>query len=162
MPLYTAGQRIRGSEINALPQLYRVATDQTNNTASFVDCAGLAFTGEVNGLYLVECFLIYKSPAARDIKFQWVIPGGTTGWWAANGNETGSNTVGQTNRQTLPFSQPHGFAGDDGLENNATPWAYVALGGTSGTVKLQYGQLSAGTGPTVIRAGSCIRVSRQA
>ena len=28
MPLYAAGQRIRGSEINALPQLYRVASPQ--------------------------------------------------------------------------------------------------------------------------------------
>jgi hypothetical protein len=162
MVQYTAGQRIRGSEINALPQLYRVTTDQTNSTASFADVVGLAFTGEVSGLYLVECFLIYKSPAARDIRFQWVVPSGTTGWWAANGNEAGSSTVGQTNRQTLAIQTPgvHAFAGDDALESNVTPWAYVALGGVAGTVKLQQSQLSAGTGPTLVRAGSSIRVSR--
>jgi hypothetical protein len=112
-------------------------------------------------LYLVECFLIFKSPAARDIKFQWSVPGGVTGWWAANGNELSSNTVGQTNRQTLPFTQLHVFAGDDSLESNATPWAYVAFTG-SGTMKLQFAQQSAGTGPTVVRAGSSIRVSRLA
>jgi hypothetical protein len=161
MVQYTAGQRIRGSEINSLPSLYRVATDQTNNSATFADVVGASFVGEVNGLYLVECFIIYKSPAARDIRFQWVVPAGATGWWAANGNEAGSSTVGQTNRQTLPIQTPgvHAFAGDDSLESNVTPWAYVALVG-SGTVKLQQSQLSAGAGPTVVRAGSSIRVSR--
>ena len=28
MPLYAAGQKIRGSEINALPQVYSTTTDQ--------------------------------------------------------------------------------------------------------------------------------------
>lgn len=162
MPLYAAGQKIRGSEINALPQSYRVQTDQTNNTASLVDAAGLAFTGEINAWYLVECFLIYKTPAARDFKVQWSVPTGVTGWWAANGNEMGSSTVGQTNRQTLPFTQFHAFAGDDAMESNITPFAVVIMGGTPGTVKLQYAQYSAGAGPTVVRAGSCIRVGRLA
>jgi hypothetical protein len=161
MPLYAAGQKIRGSEINALPQLYRVAADQSNNTASFVDVAGLAFTGEINAVYLVECFLVYLSPAARDIKFQWSIPLGTVGWWGADGIETGGTTVGQVNRQTLAIQTPgvHAFAGDT-LESNAKPVAWVFIGGTPGTVKLQFAQLSAGAGPTTIRSPSCIRVGR--
>jgi len=166
VPLYTAGQRIRGSEINALPQLYRVATDQTNSTASFVDCVGASFTGEISAQYLVECFLVYKTPTARDIRFQWILPSGATGWFAANGNEAGAAAggVGQTNRQTLAIQTPgiHAFGGDDALELDTTPWALVFMGGTGGTVKLQFAQLSAGTGPTVVRAGSCLRVSRLA
>ena len=61
MPLYAAGQRIRGSEINALPALYRTTGDQQNNTASYVNATGLAFAGEVNAWYLIECFLFYKA-----------------------------------------------------------------------------------------------------
>lgn len=162
MVLYAAGQRIRGSEINALPQLYRVLTDQTNNTASFVDLPGLAFSGEINGVYLVECFLVFKSPAARDLKLQWQIPSGTVGWWGADGVDAGGSSTGQVNRQTLPIQTPgiHAFAGDDALESNAKPVAWVFVGATPGTVKLQYAQFNAGAGPTVIRSPSCMRVSR--
>ena len=68
MPLYAAGQRIRGSEINALPALYRVSTPQGTGAAGSTalrDIAGLAFSAEINGLYLVECFLAYHATAGR-------------------------------------------------------------------------------------------------
>jgi hypothetical protein len=164
MPLYAAGQRIRGSEINALPQLYRVTTDQSNNTASLINCAGLAFTGEVNAAYLVECFLFYSAKVAADIAVQWTVPSGGSGYWGASGTESGSGSgaVGQGNRQALAIPTGlHAFNGDDGiLAVYADPVASITLT-NPGTVQLQFRQLTVSAGnPTLIRAGSAIRVSR--
>jgi len=173
MPLYAAGQRIRGSEINALPQLYRTNGDQSKTDANFSNAVGLAFQGEVSAWYLIECFLFYKAQANRDIKLQWTFPAGTAGWWAADGitadqassggppNVGGS--VGAINRQSLLFHTPgvHGFNGGDGIDVFAKPAATIQIATIPGTVQLQYAQLTAdGANPTTIRAGSCIRVSR--
>jgi hypothetical protein len=168
MPQYTAGQRIRGSEINALPQLYFVAADLVkNNSNTFSDATGLAFAAEANGRYLVECFLAYQSDATRDIKFQWTSPAGTTGWWAADGINAGDagGAVGQVNRQTLAaVGGIHGFNGENGagINVNAKPVAMFLIGGTAGTVQLQWAQLTAGAFNSTLLAGSCIRVSKMA
>lgn len=171
MPLYTAGQRIRGSEINALPQLYRVGTDQSNNTANYVNCTGLSFQAEVSAWYLIECFLFYMAHSAADMLCRWQFPAGATGWWAADGIEAGQSTpipsVGSVNRQSTAFQTPgeHGFAGSSGAPTDtfAKPAATIQIGSTSGTVQLQYRQFTVNSGnPTIIRAGSALRVSRLA
>ena len=168
MPLYAAGQRIRGSEINALPALYRTTGDQQNNTASYVNATGLAFAGEVNAWYLIECFLFYKAAMTPgDIVCRWSFPAATSGWWAADGIDSGSGggSVGSMNRQSVLFNTPgeHAFNGGDTIDVFASPKATIQLGATAGTVQLQYRQLNVNSGtPTIIRAGSAIRVSRLA
>lgn len=173
MPLYAAGQRIRGSEINALPALYRVSTPQIcNNSAVLRDVAGLAFSAEVNGLYLVECFLAYHALQSGDIKFAWVVPAGTvqgdspiyTGsWWTAQGIDPASSTGTPGSLDAalnLTLTGSHARSGDDAVPVLACPVAFVQLGATAGTVKLQFAQQSAVVHDTTIRAGSCMRVSR--
>ena len=167
MPLYAAGQRIRGSEINALPQLYRTTGDQSTTSATFINCVGLAFAGEVNAAYLIECFLFYKAKLTADIKCQWTFPAGAAGWWAADGIDSGQSggSSGTLTRQSLLFATPgvHAFNGGDSIDVFAKPAATIAIATTPGTVQLQYAQLTAdGANPTTVRAGSCIRVSRLA
>jgi hypothetical protein len=184
MPLYAAGQKIRGSEINALPQLYRTVTDQSAADATPRDAVGLGFQGEINAWYLIECFLFYKAMGAAaggsgDIRVQWRFPSGVTGWWGADGINAGDpgGSVGQVNRQSILFRDlatsiagVHGFNGGDatvqstppGVDVFAKPAATIQIAATPGTVQLQFGQLSANATATILRAGSCIRVSRLA
>jgi hypothetical protein len=169
MVLYVAGQRIRGSEINALPQLYRTTGDQSKIDASYSSANGLAFQGEINAWYLVECFLFYHAAAGVDIMFKWAAtPAGLAGWWGADGVESGSGSgaVGQVNRQALVIpTGDHAFNGDDGstIDVFAAPVATLQLAANPGTVQLQYRQRVANGGsPATLRAGSCIRVSRLA
>lgn len=165
MVLYAAGQVIRANEINALPQIYFVAADIVkNNSNVFSDVTGLAFPADANSRYLVECFIFYRTPAARDIKLTWTFPAGTLGSWGADGIEIGAaNSVGQVNRQTVPPSGGiHAFNGDDGLDVNAKPTATFLTAGTAGTIQLQWAQFSAGASDSTIRNGSCIRVTKMA
>jgi hypothetical protein len=172
MPLYVAGQRIRGNEINALPALYRTVTDQTKIDANYSNANGLAFQGEINAWYLVECFLFYHAKATVDIVFKWAAsPAGLTGWWGADGIETGSTVgsgVGMVNRQSviIPGAE-HAFNGWDSANATddvfANPVATMQLSTTPGTVQLQYRQRQAdGANPIALRGGSAIRVSRLA
>jgi hypothetical protein len=165
MPQYTAGQRIRGSEINALPQMYFVAADVTkNNSTVFSNVTGLAFTAEANAKYLVELFLAYQTDATRDIRFQWTFPAGATAWWGADGVDAGSGSgaSGSINRQTLAANGIHGFNGEPavGVNTNAKPTAVFTTAGTAGTIQLQFAQLTAGAFNTTVLAGSCMRVTR--
>lgn len=164
MGLYVSGQRIRASELNRLPQTYFTTVDQVkNNSSTFSNVTGLSFAAEASSRYLVECFLFFNSAAARDIKLQWTVPAGTTGWWGANGVQSGNgDCVGEDNRQSLSISAPgvHAFAGDNGVDTWCSPSATVLTGVTAGTLQLQFAQLSAGGSDTILRAGSAIRVTK--
>lgn len=165
MPLYTAGQRIRGNEINSLPQTYFCTTDQVASSTAFINAAGLAFTAEINSRYLVECFLFYRAGLGNDLKLQWTFPAGATGRWAADGIDSGAagGAVGSVNRQSLLMQTPgvHAFNGDNGVDVFAKPALMFVTAGTSGTVQLQFAQLVAG-GTTTIWAGSLLRVTKMA
>ena len=166
MPLYTAGQRIRGSEINALPQMYYTTADLTSTvafTTSYVNATGLSFAAEVNARYLAEVVLFYNAPAGSDIMCAWTVPAGTTGRFGADGVESGSGggAVGQVNRQALAVNGAHAFNGDNGVDVLAKIATSFVIGGTPGTVQFKFAQLTAG-GSTVLRSGSCMRVSRLA
>lgn len=165
MPLYAAGQRIRGSEINALPQTYFCANDQISTTTTMINAVGLAFTADVSARYLVECFLFYRAGLGNDLKLQWTFPTGASGRWGADGIDTGASTgaVGSVNRQALLMQTPgvHAFNGDNGVDVFAKPALMFVTGASPGVAQLQFAQLAAG-GNTTIWAGSCLRVSRLA
>jgi len=164
MPLYAAGQRIRGSEINALPQVYYTTADLTSTvafTTAYINATGLAFAAEVNARYLAELFLFYRAPMGNDIMCAWTYPSGTTGWFGADGIESGSGggAVGQVNRQALTVNGAHAFNGDNGVDVLAKIATSFVIGGTPGTVQFKFAQLVAG-GSTILRSGSAMRVSR--
>jgi len=167
MPLYAAGQKIRGSEINALPQLYRVQTEQSNNTTSFINCAGLAFQAEVNAVYLVELFLFFNVKKAADMLMGWTVPGGAVGLWTPAGVDAGSpsGALGNYNSFVVAIQGGglHAASGDDSSDVYCAPHATITNGGTAGTVQFRFSQFALdAANPCKIRAGSCMRVSRMA
>lgn len=164
MTLYTAGQKIRASELNALPQMVYMTGDQTSTTAyttSYVNATGMSFAAEITSRYLAELFLYYNAPAARDIIVAWTVPTGATAQWGAAGVESGaaSGGVGQMNGQSVAVTGVHAFAGSDSIDMFAAPVASFLIGGTAGTVQLKFAQFSAG-GTTTLRAGSAMRITK--
>lgn len=164
MPLYAAGQKIRGNEINALPQVYYVANDLTSTvifTTAYVNATGLSFAADANARYLAELFLFYNAPSNRDIMCAWNYPVGSTARFGADGIESGSGTgsVGSVNRQSLAIDGAHAFNGGDSIDAFAGPVTSFLIGSTPGTVQFKFAQLSAG-GSTILRSGSAMRVSR--
>lgn len=163
MTLYTAGQKVRAAELNALPQMYFMAADISRTTsASYANATGLSFAADASTRYLVECFLSYAAPTAAGIKFQWTYPASTTAWFGADGTTFSANSaVGDINHQSLTVVGEHAFSGDAGVDVLAKPTAMFLLSTTAGTIQLQFKQ-QATSGTTTLRAGSCIRVSKMA
>lgn len=176
MPLYAAGQRIRGSEINALPQLYRVASPQIcNNSVALRDVVGLTFQGDVNGEYFCECFLACHAHETGDIKFAWTVPAGSLindvptlyqGSWHSVFGVDAASSGGNPGVLDAKISATPGTAlaksGDNVDPVLIMAVAHLQLGTTAGAVKLQFAQNAAFVHDTTVRQGSVLRVSRLA
>lgn len=165
MPLYAAGQKIRGNEINALPQTYRVTSNQViNNNTNLINAVGLAFQGEANGIYLVEGLVCYKSNATPGLKLAWSIPVGVTGWGGMQGTAGPTNRVSDWNAVAFldDFTATFGITGDDTSWGAiiCSPLACMTFGANAGTAQLRFAQNTAQASNTTIYAGSCLRVSR--
>lgn len=167
MPLYAAGQRIRASELNTLPQTYRVLTDQIrNNSTTYANAVGLAFPGEVNGVYLVEGVICYRSGLTPGIQFRWQIPSGVTGWYglqAAIGAPSGAGgRIAWLDSSSFvsDFTANFGANGDSILAQLIAPKGVAIFGSAAGTMQFQFAQSTANASDTKILAGSCLRVSK--
>lgn len=172
MPLYAAGQRIRGSEINALPQVYRVASPQIcNNSAVLRDVVGCAFQGEAGAWYLAEAFLgAHVHPTGR-LKLAWDVPAGAdtvasplylgSMWTVLGVLKTENAAQGKLDSTLLTnVESPLVRSGDIDEAMMIVPVAVIAMSTTPGTCKLQFAQETATVHDTAIRTGSCMRVSR--
>lgn len=165
MPLYVAGQKIRGSEINSLPQIYRTTADQIcNNSTVLRNITGLAFQGEALVAYLVECFLMYHAKTANDMVININAPAGMTGWWTGGSNDPAAAGGRIADYDTTVLVDP-GFtnmrlAGDDVWHMFARPVCYLQQGATVGTMQFMFAQYSAVVHDTVVKKGSALRVTR--
>ena len=172
MPLYAAGQKIRGNEINALPQTFRAAVPTFSpNSATLKDITGLAFPGDANGWYTAEAIIAYHASIAAKIKFAWALPGdyvpgngaaGTGSWWTALGLANAATAgVGDLDAVVQDsLTVVHNRAGSDSVPMFVQVIAFVMLGPTAGSVRLQFAQQTSNSHNTTIRAGSALRVSK--
>ena len=164
MALYVAGQRIRASELNRLPQTYRITNDTTVNTsAAYLNAGAMAFSGEANGIYLLEPFVCYRTGSVPGIKFRWQIPDGVTGWWGAQA-VTGSSRIGDFDSSSFlnDFTANFGASGDSILAQVIAQKAVAIYSTIPGTMQLQFAQTTADPSNTTIKSGSVMRVTQLA
>lgn len=160
--LYTAGQKIRASELNRFPQTYRITTDTTvNNTTTYANATGLAFAGEANGIYLVELMVCYRSGSTPGVKFCWSIPAGMTGWWGLQ-SVTGSSRIGNFDSSAFvdDWTANFGASGDSSLHQLVSPKGVAIFGATAGTMQFRFAQSTANASNTTIKSGSVMRVTQ--
>lgn len=167
--VFVAGQKIRASELNAtLPVFGRTTSDvSVNNTTTFADATGLSVAVEANAVYALTGFIKYASGATPDIKFCLIGPTGAGGNWGIHGliqsasASTGSfeafvlSGIGSSNQLGL---------GGNGIAAGNDVWGslagHITTGSTSGTLKLQFTQVTANASNTFVRSGSWIRIDR--
>ena len=172
MALYAAGQKIRGNEINALPQTFRASVPTFSpNNATLKDITGLTFPGDANGWYMVECMIAYHASVAAKIKFAFGVPGdyvpgngaaGTGSWFTALGlNNAATAGVGDLDAVVQDnLGTVHNRAGSDTVPMFVQVVAFVQMGPLAGAVSLRFAQQTSNAHNTTIRAGSCMRVTK--
>ena len=146
-----------------------MAHGRLSNSATLINCVGLAFPGEINGKYLVELFLAYHAKLTGDLKVGWQTPAGTVGWWtgrSADPGAAGGRIASWDQTLYTDLAGTISLGGDDAFPMFAAPVAFVALGANPGTVQLKFAQNTAivhtPAPGTYIRVGSAMRVTRLA
>jgi hypothetical protein len=164
LALYTAGQRVRASELNRLPQTYFVESDQTvNNSTTLVNIPGLSFAADVNAKYLAECFIVYQTNDTADFKLAWTGPASFSGWFSMTGvvlGSAGGNPGDLDAGVTLTITDSVARCGDGTQPLMVTVQSYIAIAGTAGTVQLKFAQNTINASNTIISTGSMMRVTK--
>ena len=141
-----------------------------NNSTVLVSDTQLLFATGSNSADIIFCeaFLIVSGPdTTSDIKIAWSIPAGVTGY---HGAISGASNVGgwlSVNAGTSPAALataltgtfPYGsIAGIFGIYHGAL----FKIGGTAGTINLQWAQNTAFAGDTKLLSGSFLRLTKLA
>lgn len=167
---FVAGQKVRAQELNDLIAGVVMTADVTvSNTTTLANATGLAIPLAANATYGLDGWLHWTSNPTADIKFQFSVPSGATGWWAGTGPPAGQVPVSGSERinyvdfGSVALTAALAFAGDDEFTStvyiSAIPRGYIVTT-NSGTLQLRFAQNTANASSTILRRGSWLRVTR--
>lgn len=171
-PVFLAGQGLTAGQLAAMQPQYIVkpAQESVGSSTTLQDDDHLRSPLVAGAVYDVR-FLLYAAgngstgpttPADQGrIKTAWSVPPGCTGLKACMGH------VGPDRDSSLMRSSSHNFntAVNYDLESTASASAIIersllTVGGTAGDLRLQWAQVNVGGTPTLILAGSSLRITR--
>jgi len=110
-----------------------------------------------NRIYRVEQHLSYFAVAAADFAFDWVVPAGCTGTYTATNPTLGSGASAPY-LGALAWSSGGTFEGQ-GIDMYARFSGLLVVGGTPGTVRFRWAQVTTNAGnPSIVRANSWLEL----
>ena len=142
-----------------------VTTDQTLNATALADVPGLLVNLDVGATYQYSAMIFYRVDQAVDLSLQVSVPSGATHLTGADGLNVGaaSNTAnrktGGTGAALFNFGGLGAAAGDEWTWCSLTGRIQVPAAASTGAVKIQAAQMTAGTAGTIY-AGSWITVAK--
>lgn len=146
------------------PRVVRKTADESvTSSTTLQDDDHLTLSVVANGVYAFDATLLFDCADAvnlGDFRMTFVGPAGSSGWWAPGGitlsSSDGSGGIRLT-KYDLGTAQGIGAVSGGSL---AISSGYLAVGGTAGTLKLQWAQENASASPTFLRTGSWLRLHR--
>jgi len=123
-------------------------TIQSNST--LFDDAELFFTPNINKIYTLFLFLFSNSGTTPDMKIRLTVPSGATAI------RTNNFWQGDINRAMLDWTTTISLSGSATLDLFITQVGIVRMGGTAGTVNLQWAQNTSNGGDTTMYGGSLL------
>lgn len=157
--LPSAGAKLRAAVLSALISETRVvsarkSSDETiNNTSGYQDDDELFVPVEANATYVGWLHFNYLSQAAAAFKYQFTTPAGSNlPFWSFIGSSP----------FTYGGSAGGGVVGLAGTGANlpCDAWGLIIIGGTAGTMRMQWAQNVANASNTIVRAGSYLALWR--
>lgn len=164
-PTIAAGQRVTASLLaSMLPLSVVKATDEqrSSNTTMTTDNA-LTLAVAANATYLFEGYVSYSqnlgASSTAGIKIGWTAPIGATLTWSSDGTDGPTSLTGQ-DATSQPITQTRSLPANGVTSMRAAPTGLLTTGGTAGAFALQWAQVSSSATPTIVRAGSWVRLIR--
>jgi hypothetical protein len=165
-PTFSAGQRVTAALLTAAQPLtaYKAGdTSRASTTASNPD-PDLTFAVEANATYLVDGYLIYGADPAVDIKLGFTGPASAIFDWnyaGQDGTQTGTSSPVITDSQSLgSFAYILGGVTNNAKKMQAKLSGTLRVSSTAGTFALVWAQQSSNATPTIVYAGSSLRLRR--
>lgn len=173
------GKTIQRSDLNNQPYFYtgsiwvpiafnrqfvrKVADETVNNSAAFQSDDELTLPVLNAGIYHGRLCLIYESNAAQDIKYQWLVPGASTGRRQAYGPSLAAATADPVAVQTVvstSFTSANYTFGGIGATHTSLWEDFIITAGAAGNITLQWAQNTAAANNTVVHSESFFELWR--
>ncbi|WP_030387081.1 hypothetical protein [Streptomyces sp. NRRL S-241] len=130
----------------------------TNNTLQ--DDDHLALSVVANGWYEVAMYLDVEGDPAADISMGWTVPAGAALSWTENGVSAGNtNNIGSIKLQRNDAATASGV-GIIAAGSAVLPRGVLRVAGTGGTLQFRWAQTSTNASPTILKAGSMLKLTR--
>lgn len=136
--------------------------DQANGTTALADDTHLTLPVAANSVYAIDLYLDATADATADIALAWATPAGATMSWAEGGISLGnSNNIGNLKMVPNAATDTSGI-GILPTGTAAMPRGRLVTGATAGQLTLRWAQNATSGTPTVLRAGSWMRLTKLA
>lgn len=165
---YTAGQKVRASQLNAGQPLFGYVTSDVTviSTTALVDVTGLSVPVEASAVYAWDGHFAYNAGATPDIKFAFTIPTGATGTWGLypliQGSTGSSGSVEGFRLDAYGDANVQGAGGSDSLGNAlmCNPRGVLITSTTAGTFQARFSQVNSTASNVIVKTGSWLRLTR--
>lgn len=141
-----------------------VLQNLTVSSTAFQNLTALVVPVENGGVYQFDAVLFFDGPAAGDIKFDFVAPALSTGFWGGHGpalnvaSNSGDGVWGVS--PTMTGSIAYGASGTGTGNTSMVRLAGEMTAAAAGTLQLRAAQNTADAGQTVVRERSRLHVWR--
>lgn len=134
----------------------------TNNASSAVNDTHLLLNVAANTNYWIEGLIVYSAHSSFDIQIGWTVPSGATFRWqnSAAVDITFASTGGPFDGRCYQENQIVLCTGSTGIDMVTMPKGLLRVGGTAGTIRMQFLQYTAGATASIVRSGSLLRSQR--
>jgi len=167
MATFTAGQKVRASQINQHVLLFGMASADLTSTSdtTLSNVTGMAIAVEADSVYVLDGWVGYTSTSATpDLKAAFTVPASTTGFWTLFGMDTADTSPGDINTAYAAALTTTLTAGTDATftQQSAAIYGFVDTAGTAGTIQFQAAQNTSSGTAMVVKTGSWIRLQKVA
>jgi hypothetical protein len=164
-PVYQAGQRVTAGLLASAQPLSAIkgADESRASTTTLTADAELTLAVAAGATYELEAYLVYSQNLAASsttgIKIGWSGPSGAALLWTSNGTDgptslTGNDVTAQS------ISATRSLPANLGTSMSASASGLLTVAGTAGTLALTWAQVASNATPTLMRAGSWVRLLR--
>ncbi|WP_459805010.1 hypothetical protein [Herbidospora sp. RD11066] len=151
--------------MNAMPRMdwvVKTADESVTSSGSVQSDDHLFISVGVNSRYAVDGLIIYEAHTTGDFMFGWLAPSGATfGWLVDVGDPAGTSTYMAVARQ---WTTGAGVVTAPGLGAGALLTfpvrGLLTTAGSSGSLQFRWGQGTSHATPTIVRAGSFLRLHK--
>jgi len=153
---FAAGEAPSATKFEALvPKIVAKVADETvNNSSAMQNDNELFIAVAASKKYRLLSRIIYNSNSTADMKFQFTYPVGLTATYSLLCVGSGLATWAVYEQYETGVGIVEGAGADRSIIINGT----VAVGGTAGTLQLQWAQNTANLSNTVVKAGSYLEL----